>query len=161
MERVSGTVEPTGVGNSGAAVRGSGVDARFWAMLLMCAVAGLGGLHLVAPERGDLLLAASVGAFFAAALTLAGYEITRRQFLKAPDLGIQISLAVTTVKVLAFAAFLLTIALTTSLNVPALASGLVGVTLLGEALAIEGILRMQSAGGARAAGGARDGQCDE
>jgi hypothetical protein len=120
-------------------------DARFALLLLGCAAAGLGALRLAAPGRSDLLLAASIGAGFAAALTLAGYEVTRRKFLVAPLLGIQISLAVTTVKMLAFAAFLLTIALTTSLNLPALAAGLLGITLLGEALGIEGILRLQAA----------------
>ncbi|HZE89159.1 MAG TPA: hypothetical protein VE404_06405 [Verrucomicrobiae bacterium] len=121
------------------------IDARFWLLLLGCAGVGLGGLRLAAPARGDLLAAAGLGALFAGTVTLAGYELTRRRFLKAPLQGVQISLAVTTVKMLAFAAFLIVLALTTSLNVPALAAGLMGVTLLGEALAIEGFLRMQSA----------------
>lgn len=136
----------------GAASRPAALDARFAVLLLGCAAAGLLGLRLAAPERTDLLLAASIGAAAAAAVTLAGYEITRRRFHRSPVLGIQIFLAVTTVKMLAFAAFLLTIALTTSLNLAAAASGLMGVTLLGEALAIEGVLRTQSAG--RAAEGA-------
>src|SRR6266850_3489822 len=107
------------------------LDVRFTVLLISCAAAGLGALHLAAPGRSELLLAAFVGAAFAGSFTLAGYEITRRQFLKSPVLGIQISLAVTTAKVIAFAAFLLTLALITSLNLPALAAGLVGMTLLG------------------------------
>jgi hypothetical protein len=127
-------------------VRRTSLDLRFTLLLIGCAAAGLGLLRLAAPGRKELLLAAFIGAAFAGSLTLAGYEVTRRQFLKSPVLGIQISLAVTTAKVIAFAAFLLTLALTTSLNLPALAAGLVGMTLLGEALAIEGILRMQAGG---------------
>jgi hypothetical protein len=122
------------------------LDVRFTLLLFGCAAAGLGALRMAAPDRTEILLAAFIGAAFAGSLTLAGYEITRRQFLKSPVLGIQISLAVTTAKVIAFAAFLLTLALTTSLDLPALAAGLVGMTLLGEGLAIEGILRMQAGG---------------
>jgi len=133
----------------------AGLDLRFTLLLAGCAAAGLGALRLAAPDRAELLLAAFIGAAFAGSFTLAGYEITRRRFLKSPLLGIQISLAVTTAKVIAFAAFLLTLALTTSLNLPALAAGLVGMTLLGEALAIEGILRMQA--GADASNGSAPG----
>ncbi|MBI3449460.1 MAG: hypothetical protein HY049_11150 [Acidobacteria bacterium] len=132
-----------------AARPGRPIDVRFWLLLLGCAASGLGGLYIAAPERSDLLAAAGLGALFAGTVTLAGYELTRRQFLKAPLSGVQVSLAVTTVKMLAFAAFLIILALTTSLNVPALAAGLMGVTLLGEALAIEGFLRMQSAARSR------------
>jgi len=146
MERMSGVPEKAAGGTGGTGRPAPRADRRFQALLLGCVAAGLGGLRLAAPDRGDLLSAATVGALFAALLTLAGYEITRRRFLKEPALGIQIALAVTTAKMIAFAAFLLTIALTTSLSLPALAAGLMGVTLLGEALAIEGILRMQAAG---------------
>ena len=60
--------------------------------------------------------------------------------------AVQAFLAAMTVKVLAFAAFLLTIALTTSLNPAALAAGLVGATLVGEFLVVTSLRGLGGSG---------------
>jgi hypothetical protein len=117
---------------------------RFILLLAGAAAVGLAGLRLAAPDRPDLLAAAASGALFAGAASAGGFALVVRASRSSPEKGMQVFLAVMTVKVLAFAAFLLTIALTTRLNPAALGGGLVGVTLIGEALAIEGLRRMGS-----------------
>jgi hypothetical protein len=131
------------------------VEIRFAALLGGACAAGLLGLRLAAPGRPDLLAAAAAGAAFGAAASLAGYEIVLRAARRSPALAVQAFLAVIAAKVLAFAAFLLTVAFTTSLHPAALASGLAGATLVGEALLIEGMRRAPpgAAGGAASAPG--------
>ncbi len=123
------------------------MDPRFASMLAGVAAAGLGTLYLAAPERMDLLGAAASGAAFGGALSVAAYEAVRRAARTSMHRAVQVFLAAMTVKVLAFAAFLLTTSLTTSLDPAATASGLAGITLVGEALAIEGVSRLSPRGG--------------
>ncbi|HXI01743.1 MAG TPA: hypothetical protein VNI57_01075, partial [Candidatus Saccharimonadales bacterium] len=75
-------------------------------------------------------------AAFGAGAGITGYTVVARAARKSAHRAVQVFLAVAAVKVIAFAAFLLTIALATTLNPAALAAGLVGTTLTGEALVI-------------------------
>jgi hypothetical protein len=124
------------------------MDIRFAAALAACLAAGLGALWMTAPGRDDLLAGASAGAGFGALLATGSWEMIRRARRRSPEAAIRIFLAAMTVKMLAYAAFLPTIALATTLSLAAVAVALVGATLLGEAFAIEGILRAPPAGGA-------------
>ena len=118
------------------------MDLRFTSLLLAVTGSGLGALYLAAPDRRDLLAAASVGAAFGAAMSLIGFEIIRRAARSSIEKAVQVFLASMVVKVLLFAAFLMTVSLATPLHPAALGAGLAGATLLGEALAIEGIRRL-------------------
>jgi len=114
---------------------------------VVIAAAGLAAIAVIAPGRGDLLVAASAGAAFGCAAGIIGYGFIARRAAVSVIGGVQVFLAVMTVKMLAFAAFLLTIALTTSLNPAALAIGLVGTTLAGEVLVVASLRRVQVAAG--------------
>jgi hypothetical protein len=114
-------------------------------MLAMAVAAGLAGLRLAAPGRTDLLLAAGIGAAFAAALCVGGHEIVRRASARSAERAIQAFLALMTVKMVAYAAFLLVTGLLALMDLAAAAGGLVGTTLVGEALAIEGLRRKEAA----------------
>jgi hypothetical protein len=119
----------------------STVDLRFTLGLTGVVTVGLASLYFAAPERQDLLLAAAVGSAFAAFVGIAGNEVVRRAAGDSMAKGLQAFLAVMTGKMLAFAAFLLIVAFSTSLNLPALAFGLVGTTVVSEVLIITGLRR--------------------
>jgi len=123
------------------------MEGRYTLSVLAISGAGLALLYAAAPARTDLLAAAAAGAGFAAACGISGFIVVHRAAGRSPENGIGAFLAVMTVKVIAFAAFLLTIAFTTQLNIAALAAGLAGATVACEALTIDGLRRM-SAGGA-------------
>lgn len=140
-----------------AAGQGPWSAARFALSMAAAAVAGLAGLWAAAPGRPGLMTAAAAGAAFGCATSIAGYALIARQAAISMAKAVQVFLAVMTVKVLAFAAFLLTIAFTTSLNPAALAGGLAGTTLVGEALAITSLRRVQAREDGPGRGGGADG----
>ena len=119
------------------------MDFRFVSLLALASVAGLGILGLAAPNRPDLLEGAAAGAGFGGALAVAGYEVVRRAAVRSPQRAVRLFLAVMTAKVLAFAAFLLVVAFTMHLDAASYGGGLAAVTVVGEALTIEGLRRRQ------------------
>ncbi len=129
----------------GAAPAGLWTAGRFGLFLGVAIAAGLAGLAAAAPRRGDLLTGAAAGAAFGGAASLSGYLLVARSAARSMEKAVQAFLAVMTGKVIAFAAFLLTLALTTSLNPVALAAGLVGATLVGECLVITSLRRTEKA----------------
>ncbi len=124
--------------------RVSEMDRRYVTRLAAAAAAGLGALYVVAPARTDLLLAATAGTLFAGAAGVAGYEFVAGAARTSPANGLRVFLAMMAAKVIAFPAFLLIVAFSTSLNVAALAAGLAGATLVAEILAIQGLRRIEA-----------------
>lgn len=110
--------------------------AKFGLALSGTLAAALGALAAGVPGRSDLLAAAAAGAAFGAVTGVAGYVVVGRAAARSMQSAVHAFLAVMAAKVIAFAAFLLTVALTTSLHPAALAAGLVGAALAGEALLI-------------------------
>lgn len=122
------------------------MESRYTLSILAIVAAGLAVLYAAAPGRPDLLAGAAAGAGFAAASGISGFLVVRRAAARSPEKGVGAFLAVMTVKMIAFAAFLLTIAFTTQLNIAALAVGLAGATVVCEAFAIEGLWRLNAGG---------------
>lgn len=120
-------------------------------MLALAVAAGLAGLRFAAPDRTDLLMAAGSGAAFAAVLCVAGHEIVRRASARSAERAIQAFLALMTVKMVAYAAFLIVTGFLALMDLAAAAGGLVGTTLVGEALTIEGLRRKEAAPARQAA----------
>jgi hypothetical protein len=116
---------------------------RFAVYLVGVPAAGLAAFFAAAPHRLDLLAAAGAGAAFGVGVSLGGYALVERSARASIQKAVQVFLAAMTVKVIAFAAFLLAIAFTTSLNPAGLAVGLVGATLVGEALVIASLRRVE------------------
>jgi hypothetical protein len=120
------------------------MDRRYISRLAAAATVGLGALYVAVPARTDLLLAAAAGTLFAGAAGVAGYQLVAGAARASPSSGVRVFLAIMTAKVVAFPAFLLIIAFSTSLNLAALAAGLAGATLVAEILAIQGLRQIEA-----------------